>query len=231
MIAKHSWKWCNSECIYYRRRLRLFKSLFMVETIQKPAWSWIWQSDTCRCCCHTIIYTSAERCRGTAGDEHWANFGFKVFDALKIRRDTTSLADGLVCCRNMCNWCLCFVVSFGGSSIRTFFIALHSLSLILSSISFVAHKLIHFTSILQLLTVDGMFQGLQKKVILCLLCCFCQVVFERLRVTDDICTFGLNAGAPRWRPGDWWGWGLEKTEKGSCESEELDLICFAACGM
>lgn len=82
------------------------------------------------------------------------------------------------------------------------FIALHSLSLIFSSISFVAHKLIHFISILQLLRVDGMFQGLQK-VILCLLCCFCQVVFERLCVMDDICTFSLNAGAPRWRPEDW----------------------------
>lgn len=47
-----------------------------------------------------------------------------------------------------------------------------------------------------------MFQGLQKKVLLCLLCCFCQVVFERFCVTDDICTFSSNAGAPRRRPED-----------------------------
>lgn len=42
-----------------------------------------------------------------------------------------------------------------------------------------------------------MFQGLQK--VLCLLCCFRQVVLERFCVTDDICTFSLIAGTPRRR--------------------------------
>lgn len=60
-----------------------------------------------------------------------------------------------------------------------------------------------------------MFSGTAKKV-LCLLCCFCQVVFGRFCVTDDICTFSLIVGAPgrrlrtRWCRRDWekflWIW-------------------------
>lgn len=42
------------------------------------------------------------------------------------------------------------------------------------------------------------------KKVLCLLCCFWQVVFERFCFTDDICTFSLNVGAPRWRLRTWW---------------------------
>lgn len=52
------------------------------------------------------------------------------------------------------------------------------------------------------------FRRLQK-VFLFLLCCFCQVVLGRFCVMEDICTFILNIGSPRWRPWTWW-WDWEK---------------------
>lgn len=43
---------------------------------------------------------------------------------------------------------------------------------------------------------------------------------------EDICTFSLNVGTPRWR----WAWMMQERLRlrSSCECRELDLICFCS---
>lgn len=151
----------------------------------------------------------------------------EVLETLKLKWDTAASAIGS--CRSTCNY------------FSRYYILRHYAVFYYTSISFVAHKLIHFSSNLQLKKpsqrtflqwvkdVDVLFSETAKSLSF-LSCCFCQVASGRFCVTEDICTFRSERRRSSMETVDMMMM-MMMQERLREVPVNLRRICFAACGM